>query len=131
MKTITIILLLSLCCSVVAQKSIFVRVYDLEGKKMNKGRVLSVTNPSLHLKKGRRAVIIPVQNIGYIKTKRSEGHNVLVGSLIGLTTGTIAAMAYGNSEPGITPPTIEEGLAVGAILGLPVGCCNWGNSTSV
>ena len=120
MKIFTTILLLSFSYNVCAQKSIFVRVYDLAGIKIHKGHVLSVTDTSLHLKESRRAVIIPVQNIGLIKTRRSAGHNVLLGSLIGLTVGAIV-VAASSSSSGYWDYSAGEGAAGGAVAGLVIG----------
>jgi len=48
------------------------RVYDLAGKKINKGHVTMVTDTSLQLEGKSAPVSIPVRSIGFIKTKRLQ-----------------------------------------------------------
>src|SRR4051794_31973998 len=106
MKKFTFIFFTSLSCSVCAQKSIFVRVYDFAGEKINTGHLLAVTDTSLQLK--GEPVDIPVRNIGFIKTKRSAGNNVLVGSVIGAFTGAVVGAVTGDPDPGFMKYTPGE-----------------------
>ena len=57
----------------------FVRVNDLEGEKISKGNILSISESSLQLD---NYDIIPVSSIGFIKTNHSEGNNILVQGCI-------------------------------------------------
>ena len=106
--------LISLNYSIYAQKSIFVRVYDLSGKKINKGHVLKVTDTSLQLK-GKSAPIISVRSIGSIKTKHSAGNNILIGSIVGASSMVILTLA---GDQGYTN---GQEVGVGILLGLPLG----------
>ena len=96
-----------------AQKSIFIRVYDLKGHKIARGHVLSVTDTSLQLVK--EATRILVGNIGSIRTKHSAGNNMLVGSIIGTTTFAVLGAINGDTE------TTAEGAAYWGLAGLPIG----------
>ena len=121
MKILTVVLLISFGFNVFAQKTMYVRVYYFEGKKINKGHVVMVTDTSLHLKRDTATVNIPVKSIGKIKTKRSEGNNVLVGSLNGVVTAAIIGAASADPDAMILAFTAAEGAAIGAIFGLPAG----------
>lgn len=103
---------------------LFIRVYNLEGEKMSKGNVLSVSDTLLQLNRKGLLIAINYQDIGMIKTKRSEGNTILVGSVIGAFGGAIAGGIIGidSAEPddwfGFTE---EEGAAIGFVLGVPAG----------
>ncbi len=88
MKTLIIIFLITINFGVYAQKSIFVRVYNLSGKKINSGHVLILTDSSLQLS-DEKSNIIPLSSIDYNKTKHSENKNKIIGSILGATTGAI------------------------------------------
>jgi hypothetical protein len=115
-------LLLAFVITSFAQEEIhpFVRVYNLAGEKINKGHVIRVTDTSLQL--NGKSVDIPVRNIGFIKTKRSAGHNVLVGSLIGATTLAVFGAIAGDPDPEYYDELNKVGYAiVGAVFGLAAG----------
>jgi hypothetical protein len=73
--------------------NVFVRIYDLQGKKISKGKLLSISETSLQLNRKRESVKIPANNIYSIITKRTAGNNVLVGAAIGATTMAIYGAA--------------------------------------
>lgn len=89
MKHILLMLFaLYFCLNITAQEipgnsKIFVRVYNLEGKKISKGKIFKITDTSLVLKKGKKLVTISSSEISYIKTKKSKGHAVLRGAMPG------------------------------------------------
>jgi hypothetical protein len=123
-KMIIFLLLVLLSYSVYAQKSIFVRIYDLRGRKIYRGDVYTVSDSSLSLIGKTAPVNIPVSMIGSIKTRHSAGNNVLIGSIIGATTGSIigAASADPHSEGfSIGPQTAGEGALGGILIGAPLG----------
>jgi len=74
----------------------FVRVYDLNGKKISKGRIVSVTDTSLITGPREKPVNIGVSKIGFIKTKRSVGNNIFWGAAIGTGFGAISGFATGG-----------------------------------
>ena len=120
-KNLILLLLILLSYNADAQKSSFVRVYNLAGEKINKGYVISVTDTSLQLKDNSTLVAIPVRSIGFIKTKRSAGNNVLVGSVIGATTGAVLGAVTAEPDAGFMAYTAGEGAAAGALLGSVAG----------
>lgn len=121
MKTVLAILLLSsISLQVFSQKSLYIRVYNLEHKKIVKGRILSTTDTSLKLRVRNDTIDISVSIIGMIKTKRSPGHNILVGAMIGTSAGAIAGAATAEPDK-ILGYSAGEGAILGVILGAPVG----------
>lgn len=103
MKYILLTATLFLCVQLFAQalpknSKTFVRVYNNEGQKIAKGRIIEVSENALILKKGSKSVTIPSNEIAYLKTKRTNGHNILVGGLAGV----------GYSLYGVTKSTANE-----------------------
>lgn len=143
MKILTIILLISFSLSISAQKSVFVRVYDLSGKKLQKGYVFKVTDSSLQFGKDLitdyevkqiEAVEILMKNIGFIKTKRSAGHSILVCTIItGVLFTILGAVAggggrgvmndggFGSINFGSSGDLAAGGAAIGLTLGAGLG----------
>jgi len=76
----------------------FVRVYDLNGEKISRGRIASVTDTSLITGPREKPVNIGVSKIGFIKTKRSVGNNILWGAAIGVGIGAISGIATGGED---------------------------------
>jgi hypothetical protein len=122
MKLLALLFFILISYSICAQKPIFVRVYDLTGKKIDKGHVLAISDSSLQLKNKKAQTIIAVRTIGLIKTKRSAGNNLLTGSLIGASALAVV-VAVGSTEPDAIggPTTAGEGFLVGLAAGLPAG----------
>ncbi len=89
---ITLILSINVCAqNEFENTNVFVRVYDLQGKKIGKGKILSISETSLQLNgKGE----IPVSSIGSIKTKRSAGHNILVLAAVGGAAGGLVVAPF-------------------------------------
>jgi hypothetical protein len=102
-KILLVGLALLLCTTFYAQKEInkpapFVRVYALNGEKISKGRISSITDTSLVVSRGEKPVNIETSRIGFIKTKRSVGNNILYGAAIGAGTGAILGLASGGEN---------------------------------
>jgi hypothetical protein len=116
MKILAFLFIVVLAHQASAQKPIFIRVYDLKGNKISKGRVAAVTDTSLQLKEN--PAIIPVNTIGSVRTKHSAGNNTLIGSVIGASTMAILGAASGGSDSYYNS---SAGAAAGALVGLPIG----------
>ena len=121
-KSVMLILALLFSINVIAQKEVkkndmFVRVYNLEGKKINKGIVFTVTDTTLQLKRNGRHENILFSSIGLIKTKHSEGHNVLMGSVIGASSMALLGAASADPDAMIFGYSAGEGAAAGGVLG--------------
>lgn len=121
MKTLIVLFLISLGCSVIAQKPIFIRVYGLKGTKIFRGNVFTVTDSSVSLVGKKAPVNIPVSVIGSIKTKHSVGNNILIGSIAGATTFAIIGAASADPNELFFPTTAGEGALEGIIIGAPIG----------
>ena len=83
-KIILLLLALNLFSSALqAQQKTFLRIFDLSGKKIGKGFLQSTTDSSIRLTKDSGMQEFSVANIGFIKTKHSGGHTILISSLAG------------------------------------------------
>lgn len=121
MRLLFSFLLFTLAFTVSAQKSMFVRVYDLSGNKIHKGKVVSATETSLQLKGVKEDIIIPVSGIGKIKTKRSAGNNILYGSIAGgLALGIIMA-STADPDALFLDYSAGQGFFGGLLLGAAPG----------
>lgn len=94
----------------------FVRVYDLEGKKFNKGRLQRITEDALILRKNGREVEIPASQIGFFKTKHSAGNNIAIGAIVGAVS--LAAAASTTDSWALTN---EEMAIAGGVWGVAIG----------
>ncbi|WP_299780360.1 hypothetical protein [uncultured Formosa sp.] len=104
----TLIFSLNLCAQNTFENTkIFVRVYDLQGNKINKGRILSISESALQLERKGNTIDIPASDIGTIKTKYSGGNNVLIGAIAGTGAGFFSG----------DPVVIAAGAGVGAAVG--------------
>jgi hypothetical protein len=99
-----------------AQKKTFLRVYNLSEKKIAKGFFAGTTDNALLLFKDTTVITIPLNQIGIIKTKRTIGHSILLGSVI---TGIVLAIPFVASSggDGFVVFTPAEGLAAGLLGG--------------
>lgn len=115
------------------ENGMFVRVYNLKGKKIGKGKLYIISDSLLTLKRNSKIINLKPNEIGFIRTKQSTGHDVLVGSIIGVTTFAIIGAATSHEETktanlgwlgsyeyttGTSPGT---GAAIGGGLGLVGG----------
>jgi hypothetical protein len=103
LKILVLALTILTCTTFHAQKennkaAPFVRVYDLNGEKTSKGRIIEITDSSLVVSRGENPVNIELSKIGFIKTKRSVGNNILYGAAIGAGTGAILGLASGGEN---------------------------------
>lgn len=119
MKNLFFAIALILSINISAQEgtektNVFVRVYNLQGKKISKGNIFSISDTSLQLKGKREPVIIDASSIGLIKTKHSGGNNVLMGAATGATALAIFMAASDGPNDGFDP---AGAAAVGGFLG--------------
>lgn len=101
--------------------NVFVRVYDLQNKKISKGQILLISDTSIELKAKKGPIKIESKSIGFIKTKHSAGNNILKGALIGGSFFALIGVATADPDAFILGYTDREGSAAGAILGGTAG----------
>ena len=133
MKSLIFAIVLILSINIYAQGetenlNLFVRVYNLQGEKINKGKLIAVTEKSLQIKGTKGVAEIDYSSIGFIRTKRSEGNNVLIGSILGASAMAIFGAASADPDALFFAYTSGEGAAGGALLGLPLGAAVGGIS---
>jgi hypothetical protein len=103
-----------------SQSSLFVRVYDMNGIKIHKGRITTITDSSIRL--GKSNIIISVKNIGFIRTKHSFGHNILISSAItGISLATLLALSSDGGKGFLLSWTVPEGIGLGLLVGATWG----------
>ncbi|PIB38541.1 hypothetical protein [Maribacter sp. 4G9] len=126
MKYVLLSLTLILCLNIAAQNSIkakngFVRVYNVQGKKIGKGKILNISETSLQLIRHGETTSFTVNEIGKVKTKRSGGNNVLVGALSGAVTFAIIGVASNDPDSQILRLSNGEAAVAGAFVGGTLG----------
>jgi len=82
MKTLVFFFLTFLAVNIYSQKREFLRIYNLVGKKIANGRDYKITDSTIEFKDINK--IIHYSQINFIRTKHSFGHNIGLGSLIGI-----------------------------------------------
>jgi hypothetical protein len=106
-------------------KDIFVRIYNLEGKKIQKGRIKSVSKTSIELQElpSGNFISIPYNEIGKIKTKRSGGNSIAKGAVIGGASGALIGFSQGDGVFGVFTAIDYAivGLVTGSVMGATVG----------
>jgi hypothetical protein len=127
MKYLLFAITLVLCINTTAQElpkksKIFVRVYNNEGQKIAKGKILNITDDALIIKKGSSSITVPTSNIMYIKTKRTNGHNILIGGIAGASITILGALqsdGYGAAAAVLLTPVFAAiGSGIGYITAL-------------
>lgn len=135
MNKLILLLTLLLSINISAQEenktqNLFVRVFNMDGKKIGKGHIHSINDSLLILSKSKKLKELHFKEIGKIKTKRSGGHNVLVGATSGILVGVILGSANPptNSSGGTftwaggsSGEELVSGVTVGIISGTIVG----------
>ena len=134
MKNLIIAIIFLLSINLVAQDviktNIFIRIYDLQGNKINKGKIKTISKTSIELYlKGKEIIKIPLKEIGIIKTKRSGGHNIVKGTLIGGGSLAIIGLLGGNSNSGYVSVSATDKAALGLIGGSFFGAIVGGITT--
>lgn len=107
----------------------FVRVFNLEGEKIAKGKIISVNDSIIKLKRSGKIEIVPMRDIGSIKTKRSSGNNILVGAAIGAGAGAILGASYVDADAWVFGYDRGEGALAFGFLGA-LGGASIGGMTS-
>jgi hypothetical protein len=77
---------------------IFVRVYNLNGKKVAKGYIQSVDRESVTVVLRGKSTELPVAEIGKLRLKRSYGNAIVRGTYTGLGIGAVLGVAYAAAD---------------------------------
>ncbi len=84
---ITGLILILLSTNLLSQKRVYIRIYTMGGKLVEKGYLTGTTDSSILLSKKDVSMEIKITEIGFIKSGRSADQTLLMGGLI---TGTIS-----------------------------------------
>lgn len=123
-KILVFVISLILCANALAQNEtdsakVFVRVYNLQNKKIGKGKLVAIKESSLQLIRNKKIKEFSTVNIGTIKTKRSDGYNILIGTITGATAIGIAVASDTNANNAFF--SVEGDILAGAIMGGTAG----------
>ena len=128
MKTLMLCLALLLSFSVFAQneidtKNAKLRVFDLNGKRMAKGKVFSVTDSTMTFTKNGISESFRVKQIGSVRINRRAGHNILIPAAISAGFGGLMGLGIETDggifqQDGATAAGFFGGAAFGAAIGL-------------
>lgn len=135
MKKVALMLTVLITINLSAQeitktKNLFVRVYNLDGKKIGKGHIYTISDSLLVLNKNGKLQELYFGEIGKIKTKHSGGHNFLLGASTGAVTGFILGSLNPPADSkggtftwagGSSGNEFASGISVGIISGTIVG----------
>lgn len=126
LKIISALCISLLCFGLQAQnksvsKDPFIRIYNLEGKKVLKGRVAGVSDHTISLDRGGEIREMDISEVGFIRTKRSAGHNVLIGASAASAIAAVTFASQADPDAWIFGYTAGEGILAGFILGAPAG----------
>ena len=107
------------------QRGAYIRVFDLNGKKFEKGHLVGLSDSSITLVKSGKEIRIPIDKVGLLKTKKAFGNAVLTGSIVGggvgAVLGVIADGEDGLFDLGSTGEWAAAGAFSGAMYGALVG----------
>jgi hypothetical protein len=115
-------------CALSAQPHKFLRIFDLSGKKIAKGYLSSTTDSSIKLVHDSTTTEYSATKIGFIKTKRSGGHSILIASAVGgVSLGLLAlAVNSGDNSDSWFQFSSGEALFGGFIYGAAIGTITGG-----
>ncbi|GGK31159.1 hypothetical protein GCM10007962_26990 [Yeosuana aromativorans] len=134
MNKLILLLTLLISISISAQENktqnLFVRVFDMAGKKIGKGHIYSINDSLIILSKSKKLKELHLKDIGKIKTKHSGGNNILIGA----TTGVLVGAILGSVNPptdssggtftwagGSSGDELASGVTVGVLSGTIIG----------
>ena len=84
------------------EKRTFLRIFDVSGKAIVRGHLISESQTNLIMRKGSDTLNIPRSDIGKIKKGRSVGHYVWIGSVVIIVPTAIIAAAAAASLASMT-----------------------------
>lgn len=105
----------------VKKYNIYLRVYNLEGKQISKGSLTFINDSLLELKGSSKQEKISLREIGFIKTKRAAGNNVLIGAATGAALGAVLIASSSDPNDWVFSYTPAEGGLIGGLSGAFVG----------
>ena len=93
---LTALFLVIVCLTIQAQKTPFIRIYNLNGIKIMKGKLVNLTDSGLTVLSKGTNYQIPYQDIGIIKNRKSLGFGALIGTTVSTATFLVLAANADN-----------------------------------
>ena len=84
--------------SIIAQKPAFLRVYNSQGKKVNKGQLFQTSDTSITLTRRNLFTETPVTQIDVIKSNRTTGHRIVITTLSVVGFAVVLVSALNNTS---------------------------------
>ena len=110
----------------------FIRIYNSHGQKIAKGKLLSWTDSTIEIKRGAKNDTLAIRSISFIKTRRSAGHNIAVGTVIGVGVGLVFGVISSSQSENDPNPNSWAGFGTGlAGIASPVAGAAIGGITAV
>ncbi len=100
---------------------VFVRVYNMQGKKVAKGNLSAISENGLQLSRKDAISEFPLSSLGRIKTYRSAGNSIVFGAATGAVVFAVAGAASADPDVPFFGYTAGDGAAGGAVLGTLLG----------
>lgn len=104
-----------------SQKKTFIRVFDENGEKTNKGFLVATSDSSLTVLSGQNTFIIPINEISKIKLRRSMGHTILITTILLGTSVAVLGAATADPSAWFFGYSAGEGFAWGLLGGSVAG----------
>lgn len=119
MRTLFILLFITMLSTITqGQKRTFLRIFNEEGRKTEKGFLRALSDSGLTIMtEDKNVVVVPLSEIHTIKLKRSFGHTVLITSLI--TAGACGILGAASADPDAW--IFGYSAAEGALMGITAG----------
>src|SRR5688500_12819640 len=122
MKTLFFLLLITAATISQGQKRTFLRIFNEEGKKTQKGFLRALSDSGLTvLTEEKKVINVPLAEIHTIKLNRSFGHTVMITSLIAAGACGILGAASADPEAWIFGYSAAEGALLGITAGAAGG----------
>ena len=117
-----------------AQKKAFIRIYPIGSPRVIKGLYLGHTDSAIIIFNKHQQDTISYLNIQQIRTKRSAGHHILIGAILGSVVGALTGLITNKNVPPPDPNcqlcgildysfsfTPLQAATAGALLGAAAG----------
>lgn len=123
MRTLLFLLFITAVSTIAqGQKRTFLRIFNEEGRKTQKGFLRALSDSGLTLlTEEKKLVTVPLSEIHTIKLKRSFGHTVMITSLIAAGACGILGAASADPEAWIFGYSAAEGALLGITAGAAGG----------
>jgi hypothetical protein len=116
-RSVALLLLIVITATGFCQR--YLRIYDLKGERIATGTIRATTDSGIILHKGRVDFEISYHEIGTIRAYRTVFHDLLLTSLVTVTTGYITGKAQDGQTSHASNNSSYSGMFSNLQLNLP------------